>query len=174
MRAQTSLLTFLSLFLHKNKKQAAIRALVVTGTNRRTTGRTFAFAGHFVGNAHLRMHFHKVFLNSFLRLFKGLRRYYQTAFITAAALLAACIGTDSTRNTSVDEDCVQFTQPIQITLPDHDLVLNGLLHEPFLFLLCFFELLRQEEDRAAISAFLNMREVLGLASRTYLVPVHSA
>jgi len=174
MRTEIILLTFLSLFLNKDEQQAAIGALAVAGANGGTTGRAFALAGQFVGSADLRMHFHEVFLNSLLRPFKVLRRYNQTAFITAAAFLAACIGTDGAGNTGVDEHCVQFTQPIEITLPDHDLVLNRLLHEPFLFLLCFLELLGEEEDCAAISAFLDVREVLGFASRTYLVPVHSA
>jgi len=117
------------------------------------------------------MDFHEVFLDPFLRPLNIPTRYDQTAR-TAAAFLAAFIGTDSAGDAGVDEDCVQLFHPVQITLPDHDFVLYSLSHEPFLFLLHFLKLLGQEEERAAVSAFFNMRDVLGFALRTYLVQVH--
>ncbi len=93
MRTQISLLTFLSFLFNNDERQAAIGALAVAGTNRKTAGRAFALSGQFVGSANLGMHFHEVFLNFLMRPFKVLRRYDQTTCITAAAFLTACIGT---------------------------------------------------------------------------------
>ncbi len=168
------MLLFLPLFLNNDEGQPAIRALAGVGADRGTTGRALALIDQFAGSADLGMHFHEVFLNPPLRPFNVLRRYDQTTGSAATAFPAARVGADGAGNPGVDEDCVQFTHPVQITLSHHDLVRKGLPHKPLLFLPGFFELLGQEQNRAAISAFFDMREVLGSAIRTYPVPAHHA
>jgi hypothetical protein len=168
-----SLLILLFLFLNNDEHQAAIGALAVARGDRGAAGRAFALAYKLVGSADLGMHLHEVLLNALLRPLEVLRRHDQTAFVAAAAFRAARIGTDGARYAGVDENCIEFIHPVQITLPDHDFILDGLLHEPLLFLLCLLVLPGREEGSAAISAFFDVREVLGAAIGTYLIAVHS-
>jgi hypothetical protein len=163
---------FLVLFLNNHEHQAAIGALFVLGANGGSTCRAPALADQFVGSPELRMYFPVVFRNTLLCPFKVLFRYDQHA-LGATAFVTAGIGSDRAGDTGIDKSVVQFTQPLQVALPYHDRVFNRLLHQPLLFLLCLSVLLVQKEDRAAIRAFSDMRQIFHFAIRTYLIPVHS-
>jgi hypothetical protein len=94
--------------------------------------------------------------------------------IAATAFVTALVGNDAARDTGIDKNVAQFIQPLQISLPEHDCVSNGLLRQLLFFLPNPAILLVQKKDRTAISAFLDMREILGFAVRTYLIQVHSS
>jgi len=65
------------------------------------------------------MDFPEVFRNALPCSFKVLLRHDQPEFITAMALVAAGLGSDCAGNAGIDEDVVEFTQPLQIALPDY-------------------------------------------------------
>lgn len=117
--AFAAFLFFLGLFLNKQERQAAIGALSVIGSHRGTTGRALTLFGQFVRSPEFRMDFPEVFRNALPCPFKVLLRYDQPEFIMAMALVTAGIGSDRARNTSIDENVVQFAQPLQIALPDY-------------------------------------------------------
>jgi hypothetical protein len=85
-----------------------------SGSHGGTTGRASTLADQFVGSHELRMDFPAIFRNALLRRFKVLRGYDQPAFIASTAFVARGIRSHCARNTGIDENVVQFTQPLQI------------------------------------------------------------